>query len=156
MLTYHRWGLLAFISGHYPQTMWRYQSIKQDWNCSFKMASRSPRGQWVNLLWLATHRWSLCAQTAVYLTTSVSATNYWSRSRRASASTSRPRGTPSPDSTSCPTTSCWRSSHRRRTQRLCSHIWRSALKTLLRYRVDTCGAEFISGIMKIYLHRKTK
>ena len=28
--------------------MWRYQSIKRDWNCSFKMISRSPRGQWVN------------------------------------------------------------------------------------------------------------
>ena len=30
MLTYHWWGSMAFISGHYPKMMWRYQSIKQD------------------------------------------------------------------------------------------------------------------------------
>ena len=35
MLTYHRWGPLAFISGHYPQMMWRYQSIKRDWKLQF-------------------------------------------------------------------------------------------------------------------------
>ena len=30
--------------------MWRYQSMKQDWKLQFKMTSRSPRGQWVQLI----------------------------------------------------------------------------------------------------------
>ena len=30
--------------------MWRYQSIKRDWKLHFKIASRSPRGQWVKII----------------------------------------------------------------------------------------------------------
>ena len=38
---------MTFIWGHYHKKIWRYQSIKQE-DCTFKIESRSPRGQWVN------------------------------------------------------------------------------------------------------------
>ena len=37
----------TFTSGHYHKKIWRYQSVKQDW-FFFKVASKSPRGQWVD------------------------------------------------------------------------------------------------------------
>ena len=50
MLTYHQYGPVALIWGHYHKKIWRYQSAKQDWRLHFKITLRSHRGQWVNFI----------------------------------------------------------------------------------------------------------
>ena len=48
MLTYHQYGPVAFIWGHYHVKIWRYQSLKSKIEgYIFKITLRSPRGQWV-------------------------------------------------------------------------------------------------------------
>ena len=47
MLTHHHQGHVAFIGGHYLEKIWRCQSVKQDWKLHYRIAFRSPRGQWV-------------------------------------------------------------------------------------------------------------
>ena len=47
MLTHHHQGRVTFIGGHYLEKIWRCQSVKQDWKLHYRIAFRSPRGQWV-------------------------------------------------------------------------------------------------------------
>ena len=50
MLTYHQWGLVAFMWGQFHKRYLNHQSLKSVWKLQiYKISFKFPRGQWVKI-----------------------------------------------------------------------------------------------------------